>query len=71
MNQEPFVNLFDIAGILMLCIVIAALLAVLGSKLITWSVVLVICVLFVAAVIFAKRGAQRASLLSFSNRRVL
>lgn len=55
--KEPFINLFDVAGILMLCIVIAALLAVLGSKLITWSVVLVICVLFVATVVFAKRGA--------------
>lgn len=57
MNREPFVNLFDIAGILMLCVFISALLAALGSKLITWGVVVVIVVLFVAAVFFAKRGA--------------
>lgn len=58
MKREPFVNLFDVAGILMLCIFIAAVLAALGSKLITWGVVLVICVLFVAAVVFAKWGAS-------------
>jgi len=58
MNREPFVNLFDVAGILMLCVVIAAVLAGLGSKLITWGVVAVIAVMFVAAVFFGKWGAK-------------
>ncbi len=57
MNKEPFVNLFDVAGILMLCIVIAAVLAALGSKLITWGVVVVIGMVFAGAVIFAKKGS--------------
>ena len=55
--KPPFINLFDVAGILMLCVVIAAVLAALGSKLITWGVVVVIVVLFVSAVAFAKWGA--------------
>jgi hypothetical protein len=57
MNREPFVNLFDVAGILMLCIVIAAVLAALGSKSITWGVVAVIGLVFAGAIYFAKRGA--------------
>ncbi len=58
MSREPFVNLFDVAGILMICIVIAAVLAALGSKSITWGVVVVIGVVFFGAVHFAKRGSQ-------------
>ena len=58
MKKEPFVNLFDIAGILMICIVISVVLAALGSKLITWGVVVVIAALFGAAVHFAKKGSQ-------------
>ena len=57
MKREPFVNLSDVAGILMLCILIAAVLAALGSKLITWGVVAVIGVVFAGAVFFAKQGA--------------
>ena len=57
-NKPPFVNLVDIAGILMLCIILCIVLAVLGSKLVTWSVVLVLCIIFAAAVFFGKRGAQ-------------
>jgi hypothetical protein len=41
----------------MLSVVIAAVLAALGSKLITWGVVVVIGVVFAGAVFFAKRGA--------------
>ena len=58
MSREPFVNLFDVAGILMLCIVISAALAALGSKLITWGVVVVIGFVFAGAVYFAKRGVK-------------
>lgn len=57
MSREPFINLFDVAGILMTCVFIAAVLAALGSKSITWGVVVVIGVVFAGAVFFAKRGA--------------
>lgn len=56
-NRPPFVNLVDVAGIIMLCIILCAFLALLGSKLITIKVIAVLCILFAGAIFFAKRGA--------------
>lgn len=58
-NREPFVNLFDMAGILMLVVIIAAVLALFGSKTITWGVVAVFACLFFGAVFIAKKGVDR------------
>lgn len=41
----------------MICIFICTILAALGSKLVTWNAVLVLIVVFVGAVAFAKRGS--------------
>lgn len=58
-SNEPFVNLFDMAGILMIVVVIAAVLALLGSKTITWGVVVVLGLLFFGAIQIAKKGVDR------------
>jgi len=41
----------------MICLFICIAFALLGSRLVTWSVVLVVGVLFVGAIYFAKKGA--------------
>ena len=57
MNKPPFVNLYDICGIIMLVLFMSIILATLGSKSITWGVVGVVTVLFGGAIFFAKKGA--------------
>lgn len=57
MNRPPFINLVDVAGIIMICIMLCALLAVLGSKLITPGVLVVLGILFAGAIVCAKWGA--------------
>ena len=57
MIKPPFVNLFDIAGLTMISLFFFVFLALAGSRLVTWDVVLVVAVVFAAAIFFAKRGA--------------
>ena len=54
--KPPFVNLSDIAGILMIVLAQAIILAALGSSLISWKFVVLTGVLFYATIYFAKKG---------------
>jgi hypothetical protein len=57
MSRPPFINMFDVAGILMLALFFFIFLAALGSKHVTWNAVAVVAIVFGAAIFFAKRGA--------------
>ena len=54
--KPPFINLFDIAGILMLVVILAIPLWLLGSRSITGGTILLLIVLFVGVVILARKG---------------
>jgi len=56
MSNRPLLNLFDVAGIAMICVIVCTILAGLGSKLVTWDAVLVLIVVFAGTAFFAKRG---------------
>lgn len=57
-NKPPFVNLFDICGILMISLFFFIFLAALGSKHVTWDAVAVVAIVFAAAIFFAKAGSR-------------
>lgn len=57
MSRRPLVNLFDVAGITMIGIFLAAFLAIAGGKHISWDIVLVFAVVFAGALFFAKQGS--------------
>lgn len=55
--NDPFSNLYDIAGLLMIATVLAFVIWLAGD-IITFASVVVVLVLFIAACFFAKRGGR-------------
>lgn len=59
MSKPPFVNIYDIAGCVMLTVLICTPLWLLGSRSINTTTMLFLAVLFVGIVFIAKLGSRR------------
>jgi len=57
-DDDPFITLFDIAAISMVCVFLCVPLIMLGSMLIGFTEMVVLIVLFYGAYYFALRGSQ-------------
>jgi len=57
-DDDPFITLFDIAGIVMLVGFFCVPLVLLGSRLFGFSDLVVLTVLFYGAYFFAERGSK-------------